>query len=160
MARAGRPSYPGAMVYREQVFREPEFVERCACNAPSTGPCASCGRPWCAVHRKGTMCYRCADVIERELGARAGQRWTAALTTWAVVAIGLCIAHTVVGIVLGAPLAFGVYFATRTLQRRLITARMAPRLASTTGEIIPLRDTALPFESSTVMPVSGMGGYR
>jgi hypothetical protein len=125
------------MVYREQAYLEE--IERCACNAPSTGPCKSCRRPWCDAHREGSMCIRCSHAIAYEVGQRVNQRVAAALSAWGVVAVGFSVVHMAIGIFLGIPLAVAVYFAVLPVQRRLWIARMAPRLASTTGEIVPPR---------------------
>lgn len=147
------------MVYREQVYREPVRVEPCACNAPSTGPCDVCGRPWCADHREGALCIRCAHAIGHELEPLRSRPLIVATATEVVATVGLLLAHTMVGVFLGVPLAVVAYFATKRLSRRWVIARMAPRLALTTGEIYQPREPATSGGSSAV-PVPGMQSYH
>lgn len=119
------------------MYRELEFVERCACNEPAVAGCASCGRARCDFHLTKRLCVRCTEAIRRELVQRSSGRFAASMTFGTLVAVALLVVHSAAGIVLGIPLTIGALFWTRAWQRQRLIKQMGPSLAATKGELPP-----------------------
>jgi len=117
------------------VYREQEFVERCQCNEPAIGPCASCGRARCAMHLERGLCNRCTQWIGRELAERSNGRWIASSALVVVLTIIALAAGHIGGLVVALPLAVATYFTMRTTQRHRLIKRMGPSLAASKGEL-------------------------
>jgi hypothetical protein len=140
------------------MYREQEFVERCVCEDPVAGACVSCGRARCAFHLKRGMCSRCNEAIGREMAARSSRWFWLASTLGVTVAVGLAIAHTAVGLLIGGGLAVSSYLAMRARARRRLIARMGPSLSAFIGELpppvrtidVPPDDESIPAGSSIV----------
>ncbi|MBA3502790.1 MAG: hypothetical protein H0T65_20680, partial [Deltaproteobacteria bacterium] len=65
-----------------------DYVERCHCKEPATGPCKACGRARCALHLEDALCNRCTQWVGRELDKRASSRFITASASGVVVALG------------------------------------------------------------------------
>ena len=121
------------------MYRELEYVERCACDEPAVAGCASCGRARCDFHLTKGLCARCTEAIRRELAQRAGRRFAASMTFGTAVAFALLIVHSAAGIVLGIPLTIGALSWTRAWQRKRLIKQLGPGLAASKGELPPPR---------------------
>lgn len=117
------------------MYREQTFVERCACDQPAVGPCASCGRARCALHLANGLCNRCDQAIGRELRARSEARLWIAWTLGVACAVIPLFVQSVIGLPLGVALAVTSYRALRRHDRRRLIARMGPALAASKGEL-------------------------
>lgn len=131
------------------------------CETPAIGPCASCGRARCAGHLQRGLCDRCTQAIERQVVARAGTRLVASSVTAIGVTVGMLAAHTAVGLVLGLPLSFGMFFALRWTQRRRLIKQMGPSLSASKGELPVGREAPEPTfpEAPPVNPYISSGGW-
>lgn len=124
------------------MYREFEYVERCHCHEPATGPCASCGRARCARHLEGALCNRCVQFIGAELERRSARPWVSSAVVGVGVAMGMLAAGLASLTLLGLPLGVAAHVAHRKLQRRGLIRRMGPGLSASVGELPPpTRDT-------------------
>ena len=119
------------------VYREQEYVERCACDEPAVAGCASCGRARCADHLHRGLCLRCTEAIRREMDARTGGHLTVSGAIGVAITLGCLALHTAAGLLIGIPCAIAAFFALRRLQRRRLIAVMGPLLAASRGELPP-----------------------
>lgn len=131
------------------MYREQEFVERCLCNAPATGPCGSCGRARCPLHLQRGLCNRCTQFIGREIDQRTSGRWVGSGVFGAVLAFGLMSVGVLSGILVALPLSIAMYFGLREAQRLRLIARMGPALSASKGELPPpSRDPETSWDNS------------
>ncbi|HEY0986336.1 MAG TPA: hypothetical protein VGD80_04755 [Kofleriaceae bacterium] len=130
------------------MYREQEFIERCQCDAPATGSCASCGRARCAAHLERGLCNRCMQAIGREMDALGTRRFVTASVVGVTITLATLVAHLTFGIVIAAPVAFATFFRQRAVQRRRLIARMGPALSASKGELpSPAQSFEQPAES-------------
>jgi ABC-type amino acid transport system permease subunit len=105
------------------------------------------------------MCFRCDRTVWREMEERRGQRLYVAFAAEIAVTVGMLVMHSLAGFFLGIPLAIIGYFVTPPVQRRRLIKRLAPMLATTIGEVPPLRQPNQ-HVNPEYPPVSGMESYH
>jgi len=135
------------------VYREHEYVERCQCNEPAIGPCASCGRARCALHLERGLCNRCTQWIGRELDQRSTGRWVSGGVAGTLLTLALLVSGVFYGLLIALPVSVGWYFGLRGYQRARLVRRMGPALAASKGELpAPERKISESPSSSTGLP--------